>query len=79
MNKMYLNHDLVEYFLEDTVRERYECTKCNLYFSFSKQEVTPINIYLFISTYRNFFDCNKITPMYIDITCDEVLIKRLLE
>ena len=76
---MHLNHDLVEYFLKDEIRDRYQCTKCNLYFSFSKKESVPINEYLFISTYRNFLDCRVCTPIYINMTCDEVIIKRLLE
>jgi hypothetical protein len=60
-------------------RKRYHCVKCNLYFSFKKNGSRTQITTLYISKNSNLKDCSAQTSIFIDLTCEEVLIKRLLE
>ncbi len=78
MENTHKNHTLIRYDL-NSFRARYKCIKCNLYFSFSKKVDVDIKYSLFIAEVKNFVGCSEFTPKFIDLTCEEVLIKRLLE
>lgn len=75
MENTYKNHTLIYYNTSVGKRKRYHCVKCDLYFSFREGD----NNCLYISKYSNLKDCIEQTTIFIDLTCDEVLIKRLLE
>ena len=75
MEHSHKNHKLVRYDFHKA-RARYHCRSCNMFFSFTKnfKNGNP-----YISNVKNFKKCFMLTDIFINLSCEEIQIKNLLE
>lgn len=66
----YLDHEFDSYTLEVTVREYFQCILCNIVIFLNSNNIYYISVY-----YNNM----KFSTKELKITCNEVIIKNIIE
>ncbi len=74
INKNYMGHDLINFDLENIYCQKYKCNRCNLLIKYYYKDKN--NIVLYIHYIGSIDDINWST---VKLTCDEVIIKNIIE